>query len=62
MRPLVGLALAAGAELRAAVWLANIAAGLAVEHVGTTAVTSAQLIQTLCDRDYTATATVTEAR
>ena len=58
----IGLALAAGAELRAAVWLANIAAGLAVEHVGTTAVTSSQLMQALCDRDYTATATVTEAR
>ncbi len=57
----IGLALAAGAELRAAVWLANIAAGLAVEHVGTTAVTSSQLMQALCDRDYTATATVTEA-
>ena len=57
----VGLALAAGANLRTAAWLANIAAGLAVEHVGTTAVTAAQLMQALCDRDYTATATVTEA-
>jgi D-beta-D-heptose 7-phosphate kinase/D-beta-D-heptose 1-phosphate adenosyltransferase len=54
----LGLALAAGAELRSAAWLANIAAGLAVEQIGTTAVTAAQLIQTLWDRDYTAAATV----
>jgi rfaE bifunctional protein kinase chain/domain len=52
----MGLALAAGAELRAAAWLANIAAGLAVEQIGTTAVTYTQLIQTLQDRGYTTTA------
>lgn len=39
----VGLALAAGAPLPVAVRLANVAAGLAVEQVGTTAVTAAQL-------------------
>jgi D-beta-D-heptose 7-phosphate kinase/D-beta-D-heptose 1-phosphate adenosyltransferase len=54
----LGLALAAGAELRSAAWLANIAAGLAVEQIGTTAVTAAQLIQTLWDRDYMAAATI----
>jgi D-beta-D-heptose 7-phosphate kinase/D-beta-D-heptose 1-phosphate adenosyltransferase len=56
----IGLALAAGAELLAAAWLANIAAGIAVEHVGTTAVTSAQLRRTLRDRVFTPTAMVTE--
>jgi rfaE bifunctional protein kinase chain/domain len=55
----VGLALAAGATLRSAAWLANIAAGLAVEQIGTTAVTYTQLIQRLWDRDYTAAATIT---
>ncbi|MGH7341450.1 MAG: PfkB family carbohydrate kinase, partial [Candidatus Rokuibacteriota bacterium] len=39
----VSLALAAGAALPAAVHLANVAAGLAVEQVGTTAVTATQL-------------------
>ncbi len=43
----VGLALAAGATLEAAVRLANVAAGLAVEQVGTTAVTAAQLKEAL---------------
>lgn len=39
----VGLGLAAGSSLDAAARLANVAAGLAVEQVGTTAVTAAQL-------------------
>jgi len=39
----LALALAAGAPLEVAVRLANVAAGLAVEAVGTTAVTAAQL-------------------
>ncbi len=43
----LSLALAAGAGLEAAVRLANVAAGLAVEQVGTTAVTAAQLEEAL---------------
>jgi len=43
----VSLALAAGLGLERAVRLANVAAGLAVEQVGTTAVTTAQLREAL---------------
>jgi D-glycero-beta-D-manno-heptose-7-phosphate kinase len=43
----VSLALAAGVALGQAVRLANVAAGLAVEQVGTTAVTAAQLREAL---------------
>ena len=43
----MGLTLAAGAPLETAVRLANLAAGLAVEQVGTTAVTAAQLREAL---------------
>jgi rfaE bifunctional protein kinase chain/domain len=43
----VSLALAAGLSLEQAVRLANVAAGLAVEQVGTTAVTAAQLREAL---------------
>jgi rfaE bifunctional protein kinase chain/domain len=43
----LGLALAAGLALEAAVRLANVAAGLAVEQVGTTAVTATQLEEAL---------------
>jgi rfaE bifunctional protein kinase chain/domain len=45
----LGLALAAGASLWTAAQLANVAAGLAVEQVGTTAVTSRALCQALKD-------------
>ena len=41
------LAVAAGADLLAAAWLANQAAGLAVEQVGTVAVTRQKLLATL---------------
>ncbi len=44
------LALAAGAPLGTAIRLANVAAGLAVEQVGTAAVTSAQLREVLVAR------------
>jgi len=43
----VGLALAAGATLEVAARLANVAAGLAVEQVGTAAVGAAQLLEAL---------------
>lgn len=43
----LGLALAGGLALETAVRLANVAAGLAVEQVGTTAVTAAQLEEAL---------------
>jgi D-beta-D-heptose 7-phosphate kinase/D-beta-D-heptose 1-phosphate adenosyltransferase len=46
----VALALAAGAPLGTAIRLANVAAGLAVEQVGTAAVTSAQLREILLAR------------
>jgi len=45
----MSLALAAGASLPVAAQLANLAAGLAVEQVGTTAVTADQLRQALND-------------
>jgi rfaE bifunctional protein kinase chain/domain len=45
----LSLALAAGASLWTAAQLANVAAGLAVEQVGTTAVTSLALCQALKD-------------
>jgi D-beta-D-heptose 7-phosphate kinase/D-beta-D-heptose 1-phosphate adenosyltransferase len=46
----VALALAAGAPLGTAIRLANVAAGLAVEQVGTAAVTSTQLREILLAR------------
>jgi rfaE bifunctional protein kinase chain/domain/rfaE bifunctional protein nucleotidyltransferase chain/domain len=46
----VGLALAAGASLAVTVELANLAAGLAVEQIGTSAITGEQLRRALSDR------------
>ena len=43
----LALALGAGADLPQAAWLANLAAGLVVEQVGTTALTATQLSQAL---------------
>jgi D-beta-D-heptose 7-phosphate kinase/D-beta-D-heptose 1-phosphate adenosyltransferase len=45
----IGLALAAGASLAVTVELANLAAGIAVEHVGTSAITGDQLRRALRD-------------
>ena len=45
----LGLALSAGAPLSAAAQLANLAAGLAVEQVGTAAVLTEQLCQAVLD-------------
>jgi bifunctional ADP-heptose synthase (sugar kinase/adenylyltransferase) len=45
----LSLALAAGASLWSAAQLANIAAGLAVEQIGTAAVTSRALCQAIED-------------
>jgi rfaE bifunctional protein kinase chain/domain/rfaE bifunctional protein nucleotidyltransferase chain/domain len=46
----VGLALAAGASLAVTVELANLAAGIAVEQIGTSAITGEQLRRALLDR------------
>jgi D-beta-D-heptose 7-phosphate kinase/D-beta-D-heptose 1-phosphate adenosyltransferase len=43
----IGLSLAAGADLWVAAQLANVAAGVAVGQIGTTAVTSSELCQAL---------------
>jgi D-beta-D-heptose 7-phosphate kinase/D-beta-D-heptose 1-phosphate adenosyltransferase len=48
----VGLGLAAGSPLDVVVGLANVAAGLAVEQVGTTAVTAAQLREALVPSEH----------
>jgi D-beta-D-heptose 7-phosphate kinase/D-beta-D-heptose 1-phosphate adenosyltransferase len=48
----MGLALAAGGSLRMAAYLANLAAGLAVEQVGTATVTAAKLESVLEDQGY----------
>jgi rfaE bifunctional protein kinase chain/domain/rfaE bifunctional protein nucleotidyltransferase chain/domain len=45
----IGLALAAGASLAVTIELANLAAGIAVEHVGTSAITGDQLRRALRD-------------
>lgn len=45
----LALALAAGASLEEATWLANYAAGVVVGHVGTAAVQASELIQALRD-------------
>jgi D-beta-D-heptose 7-phosphate kinase/D-beta-D-heptose 1-phosphate adenosyltransferase len=46
----IGLSLAAGADLWVAAQLANVAAGVAVGQIGTTAVTSSELCQALKER------------
>lgn len=43
----IALALAAGLDLRSAAWLGNAAAGVAVQHLGNVAVTSAELLAAL---------------
>ena len=48
----ISLALAAGATLPNAVWLANLAAGLAVEQVGTSAVCADDLYKVLHERHF----------
>jgi D-beta-D-heptose 7-phosphate kinase/D-beta-D-heptose 1-phosphate adenosyltransferase len=45
----IGLALAAGASLAATAELSNLAAGIAVEQVGTSAITEDQLRRALRD-------------
>jgi D-beta-D-heptose 7-phosphate kinase/D-beta-D-heptose 1-phosphate adenosyltransferase len=45
----VAIALAAGADYRAAATLANHAAGLVIREIGTAACTPAQLIASLAD-------------